>query len=225
MSTRSSAGMGRRAFLRVAAATATLAVEHKGSSENLGYVDAHSHLWSPERSRYPLRPGANEADVQPKGFTPGDFFAHARPEGVNRVVIIGHTAHFGSDATYLTDVLKARPGEIAAQAYLDHADPNVTTRMAELKRQGVKAFRFRLLDPWQADFPETHPIMKAYQFAAMRAPGHLPPDESRLAAPAGPPVGGAPGHHRGHRPLRAHRRRRSRKDPAGARHYQAGGRH
>jgi predicted TIM-barrel fold metal-dependent hydrolase len=109
MSTRSSAGMGRRAFLRVAAATATLAVEHKGSSENLGYVDAHSHLWSPERSRYPLRPGANEADVQPKGFTPGDFFAHARPEGVNRVVIIGHTAHFGFDATYLTDVLKARP--------------------------------------------------------------------------------------------------------------------
>lgn len=168
MSTRLSAGMGRRAFLRVAAATATLAVEHKGSSENLGYVDAHSHLWSPERSRYPLRPGANEADVQPKGFTPGDFFAHARPEGVNRVVIIGHTAHFGSDATYLTDVLKARPGEIAAQAYLDHADPNVTTRMAELKRQGVKAFRFRLLDPWQADFPETHPIMKAYQFAAMQ---------------------------------------------------------
>src|SRR5262249_38662538 len=118
MSTRSSAGMDRRAFLRLAAATATLAVEHNGSSENLGYVDADSHLWSPERSRYPLRPGANEADVQPTGFTPGDFFAHARPEGVNRVVIIGHTAHFGFDATYLTDLLKARPGEIAAQAYL-----------------------------------------------------------------------------------------------------------
>ena len=168
MSTSSSSGMGRRAFLGVAAATAALAAARPGSSENIGYVDSHSHLWSPERSRYPLRPGADEANVQPKGFTPGDFFAQARPEGVNRVVIIGHTVHFGFDATYLTDVMKARPGEIAAQAYLDHADPNVTARMAELKRQGVKAFRLRLLDPWQSDFPDSHAIMKAYQFAAMQ---------------------------------------------------------
>jgi len=168
MATPSSAGMGRRAFLQVAAATAALAAGRTGWSENLGYVDSHSHLWSPERSRYPLRPGANEANVQPRGFTPGDFFSHARAEGVNRVVLIGHTGHFGFDATYLTDLLKARPGEIAAQAYLDHADPNVTARMAELKRQGVTAFRLRLLDPWQSDFPDTHPIMKAYQFAAMQ---------------------------------------------------------
>jgi predicted TIM-barrel fold metal-dependent hydrolase len=135
-------------------------------SENLGYVDSHSHLWSPDRGRYPLRPGASEANVVPKGFTPGEFFSHARAEGVNRVVLIGHTGHFGLDATYLTDLIKARPGEIAAQAFLDHADPNVTTRMAELKRQGVKAFRLRLLDPWQSEFPDSHPIMKAYQFAA-----------------------------------------------------------
>jgi predicted TIM-barrel fold metal-dependent hydrolase len=168
MSTPSPSGMGRRTFLRAAATTAALAAGRTGWSENLGYVDSHSHLWSPERSRYPLRPGASEAGVQPRGFTPGDFFAHARPEGVNRVVIIGHTVHFGFDATYLVDVMKARPGEIAAQAYLDHADPNVTARMAELKRQGVKAFRLRLLDPWRADFPDTHPIMQAYQFAAMQ---------------------------------------------------------
>jgi len=104
--------------------------------------------------------------VTPKGFTPGEFFSHARPEGVNRVVLIGHTGHFGLDATYLTDLLKARPGEVAAQAYLDHTDPDVTGRMAGLKRQGVKAFRLRLLDAWQSDFPDSHPILKAYQFAA-----------------------------------------------------------
>jgi predicted TIM-barrel fold metal-dependent hydrolase len=157
----------RRAFLQLAAATAALATtERIGWSENLGYVDAHSHLWSTERTRYPLRPGASEAAVVPKGFTPGEFFSHARPEGVNRVVVIGHTVHFGFDATYMTDLLKARPGEIAVQAYLDHSDPNVTARMAELKRQGVKAFRLRLLDPWQSFFPDSHPIMKAYQFAA-----------------------------------------------------------
>ena len=166
MATSSSAGMDRRAFLGVAAAAAAVAAERRVWAENLGYVDSHSHLWSPDRTRYPLRSGASEAGVTPKGFTPGEFFSHARPEGVTRVVIIGHTVHFGYDATYLTDLLKARPGEIAAQAYLDHADPNVAARMAELKRQGVKAFRLRLLDPWQSDFPESHPIMKAYQLAA-----------------------------------------------------------
>ena len=166
MCTPSSAGMGRRAFLRFATAVAALTAEGTVWSEDLGYVDSHSHLWSTDRSRYPLRPGASEANVVPKGFTPGEFFSHARPEGVNRVVLIGHTLHFGFDATYLTDLLKARPGEVAAQAYLDHTDPNVAARMAELKRQGVKAFRLRLLEPWQSDFPDAHPIMRAYQFAA-----------------------------------------------------------
>jgi predicted TIM-barrel fold metal-dependent hydrolase len=162
----SSSGMSRRTFLGVAAATAALAAEGTGWSENLGYVDSHSHLWSPDRTRYPLRPGADEASVTPKGFTPGEFFSHARPEGVNRVVLVGHTLHFGFDATYLTDLLKARPGEVAAQAYLDHTDANVAARMAELKRQGVKAFRLRLLDPWRSDFPDSHPIMKVYQVAS-----------------------------------------------------------
>jgi predicted TIM-barrel fold metal-dependent hydrolase len=166
MSMPSSSGMGRRAFLRVAAATAALAAEGTGWSTDLGYVDSHSHLWSPDRTRYPLRPGASEAGVTPKGFTPGEFFSHARSEGVNRVVVVGHTVHFGYDATYLTDLLKARPGEVAAQAYLDHTDANVAARMAELKRQGVKAFRLRLLDPWRSDFPDGHPIMQVYQVAA-----------------------------------------------------------
>jgi predicted TIM-barrel fold metal-dependent hydrolase len=159
-------GLDRRKFVQSAAAATALAGVSPVLSENLGYVDAHSHLWSPDRTRYPLRPGANEANVIPKGFTPGEFFSHARPEGVNRVVLIGQTGHFGFDATYLVDLIKARPGEIAAQAFLDHTDVNVTARMAELKRQGVKAFRLRLLDPWQSEFPGDHPIMKVYQFAA-----------------------------------------------------------
>jgi predicted TIM-barrel fold metal-dependent hydrolase len=166
MSDSSALGFDRRRLLQVTAASVALVSSGAAWGENLGYVDSHSHLWSPDRVRYPLRPGASEAGVVPKGFTPGDFFSHARAEGVNRVVLIGHTGHFGFDATYLIDAMKARPGEIAAQAFLDHADPNVTTRMAELKRNGVKAFRIRLLDPWQAQFPDTHPIMAAYRFAA-----------------------------------------------------------
>ena len=161
--------ISRRTFIQGAGAAVVLAATSRaGFAENLGYVDAHSHLWSPDRVHYPLRPGAKEEDVKPKGFTVGDFFSHARPEGVNRVVVVGHTLHFGFDARYLTDLVKARPGEVAVQAYLDHTDPNAPARMAELKAQGVKAFRVRWLEPWQTFFPDSHPIMKIYEFAGMQ---------------------------------------------------------
>lgn len=111
MSTSALAGVSRRRFIQYSAAAATVAVAaREGWAENLGYIDAHSHLWSPDRTHYPLQPGAKEEDVVPKGFTVGDFFSHARPEGVTRVVAVGHTVHFGFDATYLTDLLKSRPG-------------------------------------------------------------------------------------------------------------------
>jgi len=169
MSTSRVSGVSRRAFVQAAAGAAALAgLSRAAAGQSLGYVDAHSHLWSPDRAHYPLRPGAKEEDVVPKGFEVGDFFSNARPEGVTRVVVIGHTLHFGFDATYMTDLVKARPGEVAVQAYLDHTDPNAPVRMAELKAQGVKAFRIRLQDPWQSYFPESHPIMKVYEFAAMQ---------------------------------------------------------
>ena len=116
------------------------------------------------------------------------------------------------------------PGEVAAQAYLDHTDANVAARMAELKRQGVKAFRLRLLDPWRSDFPDSHPIMKAYQVAAaerlvicpLTNPDWLP-QLDRLSADV-------PEDHGGHRSLRAHRRRWPGPDAARAGDDQARGR-
>ena len=162
----SKSSMDRRTFLAGASATALVPGSVRARSADLGYVDSHSHLWSPERGRYPLRDGAQEDSVKPKGFTPGEFFSHARREGVTRMVVVGHTGYFGYDARYLLEVAKARPGEIAVQAYLDHTDANVVARMAELKEQGVKAFRLRLIDPWQSAFPDSHPIFKAYEFAA-----------------------------------------------------------
>jgi predicted TIM-barrel fold metal-dependent hydrolase len=136
-------------------------------TDDFGYVDAHSHLWSIDRVDYPLAPGAKEEDVQPKSFDVGEFFEVARPEGVTRVVGIGHGPHFGTDARYLVDVMKARPGQVAVQAQLDlNADP--TKQMAELKAQGVGAFRVVLLDTWNDYLPESHPIYRVYEFAGMQ---------------------------------------------------------
>jgi hypothetical protein len=79
-------------------------------ADDFGYVDAHSHLWSSDRTDYPLAPGAKEDHLQPKTFDIGEFFEVARPEGVTRVVGIGHGPLFGTDARYLVDLMKARPG-------------------------------------------------------------------------------------------------------------------
>jgi len=123
---RPEAGHAGRRHFAVSAASKT------AFADDFGYVDAHSHLWSIDRVDYPLAPGAKEEDVQPKSFDVGEFFEVARPEGVTRVVGIGHGPHFGTDARYLVDVMKARPGQVAVQAQLDlNADP--AKQMAELK--------------------------------------------------------------------------------------------
>jgi L-fuconolactonase len=163
-----SSDLERRALLQGAGAlAASAAVAGTAAAADYGYVDAHSHLWSIDRTHYPLQPGAKEENVQPKGFDLGTFLSVAGPEGVTRVVAVGHTIHFGPDAKYLTDLLKARPGQVAVQAYLDGNAPGAPDRMLELKAQGVKAFRVVLLTPWKEYVPEKHPLMQVYQTAAM----------------------------------------------------------
>jgi len=160
---------GRRPLLQQAAATLAAATMSKTAfADDFGYVDAHSHLWSIDRTHYPLAPGAKEEDVQPRSFDIGEFFEVARPEGVTHVVGIGHGPHFGTDASYLVDLMKARPGQVAVQAQLNLDAPDPTKQMAELKAQGVGAFRVVLLDPWKDYLPESHPIFRVYEFAGMQ---------------------------------------------------------
>jgi predicted TIM-barrel fold metal-dependent hydrolase len=160
--------IGRRPLLRQAAAAIAVSAAGKTAfADDFGYVDAHSHLWSSDRTDYPLAPDAKEADLDPKTFDIGEFFEVARPEGVTRVVGIGHGPLFGTDARYLVDLMKARPGQVAVQAQIDlKADP--TKQMADLKAQGVKTFRVVLLDPWKDYLPESDPIYRVYEFAGMQ---------------------------------------------------------
>jgi hypothetical protein len=58
-----------------------------------------------------------EEDVKPKGFTVGDFFSHARPQGVIRMVVVGHTLHFGFDARYLIDVVNDHMARIGVDGF------------------------------------------------------------------------------------------------------------
>ena len=52
------------------------------------YIDAHSHVWTPDVAHYPLAPGFKAADMQPRSFTAEELLAHCRPAGVGRVNLI-----------------------------------------------------------------------------------------------------------------------------------------
>lgn len=51
-------------------------------------IDAHTHVWTPDTERYPLAPGFTKEDMQPASWTPEEFLAAARPEGVTKAVLI-----------------------------------------------------------------------------------------------------------------------------------------
>jgi predicted TIM-barrel fold metal-dependent hydrolase len=52
------------------------------------YIDAHSHVWTPDVAHYPLSAGFTVADMQPKSFTAQELLAQCRPAGVGRVNLI-----------------------------------------------------------------------------------------------------------------------------------------
>ena len=60
-----------------------------------GWIDAHSHIWSPDTERYPLEPGLTSEDLAPPSFTDDELMALAEPEGVTRVVLIQHNRYHG----------------------------------------------------------------------------------------------------------------------------------
>ena len=65
----------------------------------VGWVDAHSHIWTRDVERYPLREGV-ELDDPAAGFTVGSWTAEELLEGgaecgVAKAVLISHGSIYG----------------------------------------------------------------------------------------------------------------------------------
>lgn len=117
----------------------------------MNYIDAHTHVWTPDTARYPLGPGWCQDDMRPPSFTPDEFLRHARPAGVTRANLIqmsfycprNHASGNGNsfDNSYMLDMIARHPGVFVGTAVIDpHAD-GVERRMRELADRGVRAFR------------------------------------------------------------------------------------
>jgi predicted TIM-barrel fold metal-dependent hydrolase len=103
-------------------------------------IDAHVHVWTSDLDRYPLAAGFTRESMRPASFTPEELFAHARPAGVGRVVLI-QMSYYGFDNRYMLDAIRDHAGVFAGVAVIDEHAAGVGETMRKLKQQGVRGFR------------------------------------------------------------------------------------
>lgn len=106
----------------------------------MNYIDAHSHIWTPDTTRYPLAAGFRRANMEPASFTVEELMQHAKPAGVNRVVLI-QMSFYGYDNRYMLDTIRKFPGQFSGVAVIDQHSRMVEMEMRNLKMQGVHGFR------------------------------------------------------------------------------------
>ena len=133
----------RQLLSSVAAGVASTAAQGLTQAVSVSgeWIDAHAHIWTRDVSRYPLKEGATLADLTPASFTAAELLATAKPLGVNRVVLIGHTQFYGFDNRYLLDAADEHPGVFKVVAIIDDRQAAPDTQMRSLLRRNVTGFR------------------------------------------------------------------------------------
>jgi predicted TIM-barrel fold metal-dependent hydrolase len=105
-----------------------------------GYIDAHVHVWTPDRAGYPLADGFTPRDMAPASFTAEELMSIARPAGVERVVLI-QMVFYGCDNAYMLRCLDEQPGVFAGVALVDERGADPAAEMLRLKESGVRGVR------------------------------------------------------------------------------------
>jgi predicted TIM-barrel fold metal-dependent hydrolase len=104
------------------------------------YIDAHSHIWTPDVAHYPLAEGFAKADMKPPSFTAEELLAQCRPAGVGRVNLI-QMSFYQFDNRYMLDMIKLYPDRFVGTAIVDPLGADPGKAMEELRPKGVRAFR------------------------------------------------------------------------------------
>ncbi len=113
------------------------------------YIDAHSHIWTPDTAHYPLAKGFTVADMKPKSFTAEELLAHCRPSGVGRVNLI-QMSYYRFDNRYMLDMIKLYPDRFVGTAIVDPLAREPGKSMESLRPLGVRAFR---IQPQYSELP------------------------------------------------------------------------
>ncbi len=142
--TRAAGGIDRRGLLMGAAALAVAGgVGGRAQAASGGLIDAHSHSWGGDLSRYPMVNGQTARDRDPPDYDIETVLAREKAIGVSRVVLVQHIGYFGFDSSYLTDAARAHPGTFAVVGAVDDRRADAPEAMQAAKAAGVKGFRLR----------------------------------------------------------------------------------
>ncbi|WP_164100823.1 amidohydrolase family protein [Candidatus Laterigemmans baculatus] len=123
--------------LPAASARALPAAEEAGSP---GWIDAHVHVWTPDTDRYPISSNFKVSDMQPPSFTPEQLFAHCKPQGVDRIVLI-QMSFYEFDNNYMLDTMAAHPGTFSGVGIVDSKAADVAAKIKTLASKGVRGLR------------------------------------------------------------------------------------
>lgn len=104
------------------------------------YIDAHSHVWTPDLAKYPLAASFKKSDMQPASFTAEELLAQCRPVGVGRVNLI-QMSYYEFDNTYMLDMIAKYPDRFVGTGIVDPLSPAPDRAMKALAPKGVVAFR------------------------------------------------------------------------------------
>jgi len=136
--------ISRRSFACVSTAGLVAIAEKFAHSDDKtqakDWIDAHVHVWTPDTAKYPISSNFQMIDMQPPSFTADELFAHCRPVGVNRVVLI-QMSFYEYDHRYMLDVMAAHPNTFSGVALIDYRADDLVFKMKELAKQGMRGFR------------------------------------------------------------------------------------
>ena len=122
----------------------------KEMKNNMEYIDAHVHVWTDDLDHYPLAESHKKSDMQPRTFYPEEILAHARPSGVNRIVLI-QMSFYGFDNSYMLDVMEGRASVFSGIGVIDWNGEHPDEDMRRLADRGVRGFRVYLRDERSLD--------------------------------------------------------------------------
>ena len=103
-------------------------------------MDAHLHVWSPDRGRYPIDLARALVPPPDVAFTVDDLMRQASPHGVTRFNLI-QISFYGIDNRCLLDVIASNPSRFVGTAVIDPLVDRPDEAMAPLIEQGIRAFR------------------------------------------------------------------------------------
>ncbi|MEX0818375.1 MAG: amidohydrolase family protein [Pirellulaceae bacterium] len=151
MTRNENSAVSRRDVLRATAASAGLLGAGRIGGAALAedsknhYIDAHSHIWTRDVEKYPLKPGTTLDDLAPPSFTTEQLLVTARAENVGRVVLISHHQFYGYDNRYMTDAAEQHAGVFKVVGAVDDSKPHPDVEMKQLLKLHVTGFR---ITPW-----------------------------------------------------------------------------